>query len=215
MAGPHSRVMQPVEAAPVPDTTSLPRLRAAAAHCTACPLHKLGTQTVFGEGPAKAQVVIVGEQPGDREDIEGRPFVGPAGGLLDRALEEAGIERKAVYITNTVKHFKWTARGKRRLHEKPNAHEVAACKPWLEAEMRSIQPRVLVLLGGTAAKGVFGAAARVLRDRGKLRASALCEKTLITIHPSALLRMPDEEARAQGYDEFVRDLRVVAKGLAC
>lgn len=208
-----SRTREPIEPAPVPDTTSLPKLRAAAAHCTACPLHKLGTQTVFGEGPAKAKVVIVGEQPGDREDLAGRPFVGPAGGLLDKALADAGISRDEVYITNTVKHFKWKPQGKRRLHQKPSSREILACKPWLEAEMRAIHPEFLILLGGTAAQGVFGSSARIGRDRGVVRPSALCDKTLITVHPSALLRAPDEAAREEGYREFVRDLRVVAKEL--
>lgn len=214
MAAAVSRAKEPAEPALVPDTTSLARLRKAAAHCTACPLYKLGTQTVFGEGPAKAQVVIVGEQPGDREDLEGRPFVGPTGGLLDKALAEAGIDRDEVYITNTVKHFKWKPQGKRRLHQKPNSREILACKPWLEAEMRAIHPRILVLLGGTSAQAVFGSSARVQRDRGTLRPSALCEQTLITIHPSALLRAPDDAARAEGFKALVRDLRVVAKALA-
>lgn len=208
-----SSAKQPVEAAPVPNTKSLTKLRGAARHCTACPLYLNATQTVFGEGPQTAQVVIVGEQPGDREDLEGRPFVGPAGGLLDRALADAGIKRDAVYITNTVKHFKWEQRGKRRLHANPNSREMAACRPWLEAELRSIQPRFLILMGGTAARSAYGASARVQKDRGVLRPSALCEQTLITIHPSALLRAPDEASRKQGYEDLVRDLRVVAKGL--
>ncbi len=203
----------PAERAPVPNTKSLSKLRGAARHCTACPLYQNATQTVFGEGPQTAQVVIVGEQPGDREDLEGRPFVGPAGGLLDKALAEAGIDRDMVYITNTVKHFKWKERGKRRLHEKPNSREMAACRPWLEAELRSIQPGFLILLGGTAARSAYGASARVQKNRGILRPSALCEKTLITIHPSALLRVPDKAAREQGYQDLVRDLRVVAKQL--
>jgi DNA polymerase len=200
--------------APVPNTTSLNKLRAAAAHCTACPLYKNATQSVFGEGPARASVVIVGEQPGDQEDVAGHPFVGPAGKLLDRALDAARIDRSAVYVTNAVKHFKNVPRGKRRLHQKPNSREIAACKPWLESELRSIKPRFLVLLGGTAAQTIFGSKARVQRDRGKVRPSFACEKTLITMHPSALLRAPDEESRASGFKDLVRDLKVVARALA-
>src|SRR4051812_14067978 len=167
-----------------------------AAACTLCPLYRNATQTVFGEGAARASIIIVGEQPGDQEDLAGHPFVGPAGKLLDRALADAGIDRSAVYITNAVKHFKNVPRGKRRLHQKPNSREIAACKPWLQAELRSIKPRFLILLGGTAAQTIFGSSARVQRDRGALRPSDACEKTLITIHPSALLRAPDEESRA-------------------
>jgi DNA polymerase len=205
--------MEDAHPATVPDTTSITKLRAAAADCAACPLYKNATQTVFGEGPRHASIFIVGEQPGDREDIEGRPFVGPAGKLLDRALLEAGIERAAVYVTNAVKHFKSVPRGKRRLHQKPNSREIAACRPWLHAELRSIKPRFLILLGATAAQTVFGSTARVQRDRGRLRKSEQCERTLITIHPSALLRAPDESSRQAGFHDFVRDLRVVAKAL--
>ncbi|MDB6005956.1 MAG: phage polymerase-related protein [Prosthecobacter sp.] len=207
----HSKAESEPTQAWVPDTTSLAKLREAARKCTGCPLYQNATQTVFGEGAARARIVIVGEQPGDREDLEGRPFIGPAGGLLDSALADAGISREKVYITNAVKHFKWKPRGKRRLHEKPNSREIAACRPWLEAELRSIRPDFLILMGATAAQTVLGSTARIQRDRGVLRESELCRQTMITIHPSALLRMPDEAARAEGYAALVDDLRVVAK----
>jgi len=196
--------------APAPETTDLRKLRAAAAKCEACPLYKNATQTVFGEGPRDAKIVFVGEQPGDQEDRAGHPFVGPAGQLLDRALEEAGIDRKETYVTNAVKHFKWEPRGKRRLHQKPNSRDIAACKPWLTAELHAIEPRVLVLLGSTAAQTVLGPKVRVLRDRGHVMPSDLCEKTFITIHPSSLLRAPDEESRHRNYAQFVGDLKKVA-----
>jgi DNA polymerase len=198
------------EATP-PETRDLKKLRAAAAKCTACPLYKNAIQTVFGEGTAHAEVVFVGEQPGDSEDREGRPFVGPAGKLLDRALEEAGIDRKKVYVTNAVKHFKWEPRGKRRLHKTPNSRDIAACRPWLVAELEALQPRVLVALGGTAAKSLLGNDVRVLRDRGKILKSAFSKQTVVTVHPSSLLRAPDEAARAAAYEEFVRDLRLIAR----
>src|SRR5438876_9834608 len=160
----------------VPERPTLDKLRAAAAGCTACPLYRTGTQTVFGEGLSEARAIFLGEQPGDSEDKIGRPFVGPAGKLLDRALEEAGIDRKLVYVTNTVKHFKWTPRGKRRLHEKPNAREIAACRPWLVAELELIRPEVLVCLGATAAQAILGKAFRVTKQRGQILPSALAEK---------------------------------------
>jgi len=197
--------------APAPKTTDLAKLRAAAAKCEACPLYKNATQTVFGEGARAAKLVLVGEQPGDQEDRAGHPFVGPAGQLLDRALEEAGIDRKAAYVTNAVKHFKWEPRGKRRLHQKPGARDMAACKPWLLAELHAIEPEVLVLLGSTAAQTIFGAQIRVLRDRGEIMKSDYCERTLITVHPSSLLRAPDEESREKNYREFVADLKKVAR----
>jgi DNA polymerase len=156
-------------------------------------------------------MVFVGEQPGDQEDLSGRPFVGPAGKLLDRALADAGIDRESVYITNAVKHFKWTARGKRRLHQKPDARETAACKPWLQRELAVIRPAVLVCLGATAAQSVLGRGARVLRDRGKVQISAFAQQTVLTVHPSALLRATDDKSRAEGYALFVRDLKVAAK----
>ncbi|MDB6120455.1 MAG: phage polymerase-related protein [Verrucomicrobiaceae bacterium] len=196
--------------APVPETHSLTTLREAASICTACPLYKNATQTVFGEGPRNAEIVFVGEQPGDQEDLAGHPFIGPAGQLLNRALEEVGIDRKLAYVTNAVKHFKWEPRGKRRLHAKPNSREIIACKPWLMAELAAIHPRVLVLLGGTAAQSVLGSKVRVLRDRGQLMHSEYCQQTMVTVHPSSLLRAPDEESRQQGYADFVKDLRIAA-----
>jgi len=197
--------------APAPETKDLAKLRAAAAKCEACPLYKHATQTVFGEGLRDAEVVLVGEQPGDQEDRAGQPFVGPAGQLLDRALEEAGIDRKATYVTNAVKHFKWEPRGKRRLHKTPNSRDIAACRPWLEAEVHAVQPQVLVLLGRTAAQSILGSQVRVLRDRGKVMNSEYCEQTIVTVHPSSLLRAPDEESREKNYAEFVRDLKKVAR----
>jgi DNA polymerase len=201
-------------AAFVPDTPTLPALRRAAAGCTACPLHLTGTQTVFGEGVEGARVVLVGEQPGDREDLEGRPFVGPSGRLLDEALEEAGIDRSAAFVTNAVKHFKWQARGKRRIHQKPNAAEIAACRPWLDAELAVVRPDVLVCLGATAAQALLGRGFRVTRDRGRLVDSELAPATLATVHPSSILRAPDEEARRRERALFVDDLRVAAEVLA-
>ncbi len=201
-------------AAPVPDTHSLTALHEAAAICTACPLYKKATQTVFGEGPHQAEIMFVGEQPGDQEDKAGHPFIGPAGLLLNRALEAAGIDRKQAYVTNAVKHFKWEPQGKRRLHAKPGSREIIACKPWLVAELAAVQPRVLILLGGTAAQSVLGAQVRVLRDRGQIVPSEYCERTMVTVHPSSLLRAPDEPSRLQGFDDFVRDLRKAAAVLA-
>ncbi len=194
----------------VPERPSLPKLREAAAGCTACPLHETGTQTVFGEGTSKADVVFVGEQPGDQEDLQGKPFVGPAGKLLDKALEDAGIDRSQVYVTNVVKHFKWQARGKRRIHQKPNWSEIAACRPWLEAELDVIEPRVLVCLGATAAQALLGRDFRVSRQRGELVESDLAENVIATVHPSSILRANDE-SREQEYRELVRDLEKVAK----
>ena len=194
----------------VPDRPTLARLRAAAAGCTACPLYKTGTQTVFGEGMAAARAIFLGEQPGDSEDRVGRPFVGPAGKLLDRALEEAGVDRKLVYVTNVVKHFKWTARGKRRLHEKPNAREIAACRPWLLAELQVIKPEVLVCLGATAAQALLGKSFRVTQMRGEILRHELLPAIMATVHPSSILRAPDEETRHREMELFVRDLRQVA-----
>jgi uracil-DNA glycosylase len=168
---------------------------------------------VFGEGPGRAGMLFVGEQPGDREDLEGRPFVGPAGRLLDEALEEAGIDRATVYVTNVVKHFKWQARGKRRIHQKPNAAEIAACRPWLDAELAVVRPEALVCLGATAAQALLGRQFRVTRDRGRLLESTLAPVTLATVHPSSILRAPDEEARRQERALFVEDLKVAAKAL--
>ena len=194
----------------VPDRPTLARLRAAAAGCTACPLYETGTQTVFGEGLATARAIFLGEQPGDSEDRAGRPFVGPAGKLLDRALEEAGVDRKLVYVTNVVKHFKWTAKGKRRLHEKPNAREIGACRPWLEAELRVIKPEVLVCLGATAAQALLGKSFRVTQMRGEILSHELAPAILATVHPSSILRAPDDETRRREMELFVRDLRKVA-----
>ncbi|HEV8269508.1 MAG TPA: UdgX family uracil-DNA binding protein [Thermoanaerobaculia bacterium] len=205
--------MAPPEAwrrAEVPLDADLPALEEAASACRSCPLHANATQTVFGDGPADARIVFVGEQPGDREDLEGLPFVGPAGKLLDRALEEAGIERKSVYVTNVVKHFKWEPRGKKRIHAKPGSRDVKACRPWLEAELHAVAPEILVCLGATAAAAILGSEARVERDRGRFMASPHASATLVTIHPSALLRERDEEARKRAYARFVADLRVVA-----
>jgi DNA polymerase len=194
----------------VPERPTLQKLRIAAASCTGCDLYKRGTQTVFGEGLAKARAVLVGEQPGDQEDRAGRPFVGPAGKLLDRALEEAGIDRKLVYVTNAVKHFKWTQRGKRRLHEKPNAREITACRPWLDAELVVLKPRVVVCLGATAAQALLGRTFRVTQQRGQLLAAGFAEHVLATVHPSSILRAPDDEARHRELELFIRDLRVAA-----
>ena len=201
-------------AAFLPDRLSLSALREAARGCTACPLHLTGTQTVFGEGLKRAEVLLVGEQPGDREDLEGRPFVGPAGRLLDEALAEAGIDRGAAYLTNAVKHFKWEPRGKRRIHQKPNASEVAACRPWLEAELQVVRPTALVCLGATAAQALLGRRFRVTRERGRLLDSPLAPLTLATVHPSSILRAPDDESRRRERTAFVSDLRVVAVALS-
>jgi uracil-DNA glycosylase len=193
-------------------TPSLEDLRTAARGCRACDLWRSGTQTVFGEGLAKADVMLVGEQPGDREDIEGRPFVGPAGKLLDRALERAGIDRSQVYITNVVKHFKWRPRGKKRIHQKPNAEEIGACRPWLEGELAAVEPRVLVCLGATAAQALLGRTFRVTRQRGQFVDSPLAPLVTATIHPSAILRMEDDE-RERAMDDLVADLAKVAAKL--
>jgi DNA polymerase len=195
---------------PIPERPTLPRLRAAASDCTACDLYKRATQTVFGEGERTARAILLGEQPGDAEDKAGRPFVGPAGKLLDRALEEAGIDRNLVYVTNVVKHFKWTPRGKRRLHEKPNAREIAACRPWLDAEIAVVRPRVLVCLGATAAQALLGKSFRVTQMRGQILASELAEAILATVHPSSILRAPDDDTRRREMKLFVRDLAKIA-----
>ena len=194
-----------------PDTSSLAEVREASRKCTACHLYKCATQTVFGEGPTGAAIMLVGEQPGDYEDVAGKPFVGPAGKIMDKALEEAGINRREVYVTNAVKHFKWEPRGKRRIHQKPNSREVAACRPWLEAELRLVKPRLLVCLGATAAQAVFGPSFRVTRERGKVLSSKLAPRALATVHPSSLLRQPDEESRQREYERFVVDLRAARR----
>jgi len=197
----------------LPEKPTLKTLRAAATGCRACPLWERGTQTVFGEGAAAARVVLVGEQPGNEEDRSGRPFVGPAGRILDDALEEAGIDRKAAYVSNVVKHFKWEPRGKRRIHSKPNAGEVSACLPWLRAELDVIKPMFLVCLGATAAQALLGRSFRVTVDRGKLVDSPLAPHVLATVHPSSILREPDEKARKQEMRRFVEDLSKVGRML--
>ncbi len=200
--------------ASVPETSSLTKLREAAFGCTACPLYKNATQTVFGEGPKRAAIMLLGEQPGDQEDLSGKPFIGPAGQLLDRALAEAGIDRNAVYVTNTVKHFKWEPRGKRRIHQKPSSRDIAACRPWFEAELRLVRPSVLVCLGSTAAQALFGSSFRVTKERGKILESELAPCVVTTVHPSSLLRQPDEESRAREYALFVHDLGVALRAAA-
>src|SRR6266850_5311248 len=197
----------------MPARKSLPALRAAAAGCRGCDLYKRGTQTVFGEGSAHAKVLMLGEQPGHEEDLAGRPFVGPAGKLLDRALAEAGIDRAAVYVTNVVKHFKWEPRGKRRIHAKPSPREIAACRPWLDAELAALEPEVVVCLGATAAQALLGRRFRVSTERGKWIESPLAPHVMATVHPSAILRAPDDEARHAEYRRFVADLALVAKAI--
>lgn len=198
----------------VPKSPTLPSLKKAAEGCEACDLYRRASQTVFGEGPKGAKVMLVGEQPGDREDQEGHPFVGPAGGLLDRALAEAGIDRKQVYITNVVKHFKWSETvGKRRLHAKPNATEIRACRPWLDAEIEVLKPKVVVCLGATAAQALLGRQFKVTQQRGEFVASPLAPFVMATVHPSSILRAPDDESRHQAYQGFVEDLRNVARVL--
>jgi uracil-DNA glycosylase len=214
MDGMPARASAAETAAPlVPPKPSLPNLRRAAAGCRACDLWRRGTQTVFGEGSSRARVMLVGEQPGDREDLEGRPFVGPAGRILDVALEKAGIDRAAVYVTNAVKHFKWEPRGKRRIHQKPNSVEIAACRPWLDAEIRVVKPDVLVCLGATAAQALLGRSFRVSRQRGQFVTSALAPRVLATVHPSSILRAPDDATRRAETERFVSDLRKVARAL--
>jgi uracil-DNA glycosylase len=198
----------------LPSRLSLASLREAAADCRACPLWRTGTQTVFGEGRKASRLVLVGEQPGDQEDLAGKPFVGPAGRLLDEALEEAGIARADTYLTNAVKHFKWEPRGKRRIHQRPAASEIAACRPWLEAELEVVKPHVLVCLGAVAAQALLGRGVRVTRDRGRPLESELAVVTFATVHPSSILRAPDEQSRRRERALFVDDLRVAAAALA-
>jgi uracil-DNA glycosylase family protein len=200
----------------VPERPTLDKVRDAANGCKACWLWTLGTQTVFGEGPRQADVMFVGEQPGDQEDKAGRPFVGPAGKLLDRALDEAGIDRTTVYVTNAVKHFKWerAEKGTRRIHKKPNDAEIRACRPWLDAEIALVRPRVIITLGATASQALLGKQFRVTKDRGKPIASPLAEAVFATVHPSAVLRAPDPAARALAEQEFFADMKKVAQHLA-
>ena len=200
-------------AALIPDKPSLDELREAAAECTACPLFRDATQTVFGEGPERAMIMFVGEQPGDSEDLAGHPFVGSAGKLLDRCLKAAGIDRRQAYVTNAVKHFKWVPRGTRRIHSKPSSMEIAACFPWLEAEIAVVRPRIVVALGATAAQALFGKAFRVTRERGRLIPSRWAPYAMATVHPSSLLRAPDEEARHREMALFIEDLKKIAEVL--
>ena len=193
---------------------SLRSVAAAAKDCRGCGLWSRATGTVFGEGPRTARVIFVGEQPGDKEDLTGHPFVGPAGRVLDEALTQAGIDRGRVYVTNAVKHFKWRASGKRRLHEKPNTAEIAACQFWLELELRLVKADIVVALGATAAQALLGRAFRVTKARGKLVSSPLASRVIATVHPSSILRAPDDEARHAEMRAFVRDLKLVARRLS-
>ncbi len=207
-------VADPVDpATTAPQLDDLEALRAAARDCTGCELWEPATQTVFGAGPASAWLMVVGEQPGDREDLAGEPFVGPAGRLLDRALEEAGIERSEVYVTNAVKHFKWRPRGSRRLHQAPRAGEIEACKPWLEAEVQAVAPEAILAMGATAARSLFGPKVRVTKDRGRPLESPLAPVTAVTIHPSAILRLREHDEREAELAGFVADLEAVGSVL--
>lgn len=198
----------------LPDDLTLPSLTTAAAGCRGCDLYRNATQTVFGDGSARARVMLVGEQPGDKEDVAGEPFVGPAGRLLDQALDAAGIDRRAAYITNVVKHFAWVPRGKRRIHRKPNMAEITACRPWLEAEIAAVKPAALVCLGATAAQAVIGKDFRVTKQRGTFVASELAALVSATVHPSSILRTPDDGTRRREMELFVADLAKVAQALA-
>ena len=195
----------------IPKRPTLTALKNAAAHCKACDLWEKGTQTVFGEGGRRARVMFVGEQPGNEEDLTGKPFVGPAGRLFDNALEDAGIDRKQTYVTNVVKHFKWEPRGKRRIHKKPNSTQIAACRPWLEAELALIKPDVIVALGATAAQSLIGPQFRVTKQRGEFLESNLAPYVMATVHPSSILRAPDDETRQLEYRRFVDDLKKLAR----
>jgi uracil-DNA glycosylase len=197
----------------LPERRTLGALQQAVQGCEGCDLYMRATQAVFGEGPAAARVALVGEVPGDKEDLQGHPFVGPAGAILDRALEEAGIERRDVYVTNAVKHFKFEQRGKRRIHKKPNSAEIRACQPWLEAEMAALRPRVIVCLGATAAQSILGRSYRLTKEHGKFVEHAWAPHVTLTIHPSAILRAPDEDSRHAQYRGFVADLEKVREML--
>ena len=197
----------------LPPTRTLDALRQAAAGCTACDLYKTGTQTVFGEGSSRARLMLVGEQPGDREDLAGEPFVGPAGRILDDGLEAAGIDRRDAYVTNVVKHFKWEPRGKRRIHKKPNAAEITACRPWLDAEIEAVGPDIVVCLGATAAQALLGRDFRITKQRGQFFEALTGPATFATVHPSSILRAPDDDARHREMGQFTEDLRTVAKAL--
>ena len=193
----------------VPPAATMASLKSAAVDCQGCDLYKRATQTVFGEGPANAEIVFVGEQPGDQEDRAGHPFVGPAGKVLDRALQEVGVRREDVYITNAVKHFKWLPLGKRRKHQKPLTREVEACRPWLEAELRAVSPRMIVCLGSTAAQAMFGRPVRILQERGTIAETPEGLTALVTVHPSSILRAPEQEQQEQEYALFVKDLALI------
>lgn len=204
---------QGTAAAYIPPRPTIRKLQAVAAGCKACHLWKIGTQTVFGEGKQSSTVMFVGEQPGNQEDLQGRPFVGPAGGLLDKALEEAGIDRSQVYVTNVVKHFKWEPRGKRRIHKKPNAAEITACRPWLEAEIAVIKPRAIICLGSTAAQIIIGPKFRVSAQRAQFVKSDLAPLVTATVHPSSILRAPTDEQRRAETARFIADLKKIRKAL--
>jgi uracil-DNA glycosylase family protein len=207
-------VSQPSSAQPfLPKARTLPALERAARKCEGCSLYERATQTVFGEGPENARVIMVGEQPGDNEDQQGKPFVGNAGKLLDRALEAAGVARSEVYVTNAVKHFSWVERGRRRIHKKPTAAEINACRPWLEAEIEAIEPEIIVCLGATAAQALMGRDFRVTADRGKFFESQWSRYLMATVHPSSLLRITEEADRRSEYERFVADLRGIAEKL--
>lgn len=209
------RTATTTSAAPfIPAHPTLAACRDAVSRCQGCELHRHATQGVFGEGPSHARLMLVGEQPGNDEDLAGRPFVGPAGQLLDRALAEAGLDRGALYVTNAVKHFKWTPRGKRRIHEKPTAREVEACRPWFQTELDLVKPELVVALGATAAQSLLGPAVRVTKERGRVLDSPLGARVLLTVHPSSLLRIIDESERHEAMRRFVADLRAAARTLA-
>jgi uracil-DNA glycosylase len=197
----------------VPERRTMTTLKEAAADCRGCSLYRNATQTVFGEGPRSAEVIMVGEQPGDREDLAGKPFVGPAGRVLSESLEEAGIDRREVYVTNAVKHFKFERRGKRRIHKRPSAEEIRACRPWLDAELETVKPKAVVALGATAAQALFGRSFRVTKERGRPVESDLASVVMATVHPSSILRAPDEESRREERQAFVSDLRALARAL--
>jgi DNA polymerase len=198
----------------IPENLTMLNLKEAAAGCRACPLWERGTQTVFGEGRLSSRLILVGEQPGDSEDRQGRPFVGPAGRVLDRALETAGIDRKDAYVTNAVKHFKWVAKGKLRMHQKPNAREIGACLPWLDAEIELIRPHVLVAMGATAAQALLGKGVKVTQDHGRFLPSHYAPYATVTLHPSAILRAQTDEDRKHSMDLLVDDLRIIASVLS-
>ena len=201
---------EPPSAKPwIPARLTLPALTKAAKGCEGCELYARATQTVFGEGASEARVMLVGEQPGDKEDLDGHPFVGPAGRVLFQALEDAGVDRQSVYVTNAVKHFRFEERGKRRIHKKPAAVHITACLPWLEAEIEVLRPEFVVCLGATAAQSLAGSTVRVLRDRGKLLPNPWATALIVTVHPSSLLRMPDRSQYQEQYDLFVRDLKLI------